>query len=65
MYYKTNHMIGIRRMFGGKEQCFSFGGTTCFLGEQALKVLGCAVLTKLDDGQTEEAMRAWVDAVLA
>ena len=65
MYYKNFNKIGIRRRFGGKEQCFSFGGTTCFLGEQALKVLGCAVLTKLDDGQTEEAMRAWVDAVLA
>ena len=65
MYYKRFNAIGVRRRFGGKEQCFSFGGTTCFLDKQALWILGCAVLKKLDDGQTEEAVRAWVDTVLA
>ena len=37
MYYKNNNSIGLRRKFGNKGQCFSFGGAKCRLDEAALR----------------------------
>ena len=64
MWYKNCNNIGVRRKFGGHEQCFSFGGKRCGLGKDALKDLGYMVLKKLDDDETEDAVKAWVDAAV-
>ena len=61
MWYKNGNNIGVRRKFGGHEQCFSFGGKKCGLGKDALWDFGYMVLQKLDEGESEDAVKAWVD----
>ena len=34
MWYKNTQCIGIRRKFGGKEQCITFGGKRVGLTEE-------------------------------
>ena len=46
---------------GGRTHCFNFGGKKCGLSDDVLRDFGCMVLKKLDDGQTEEEVKAWVD----
>ena len=60
MWYKNGNNIGVRRKFGGHEQCFSFGGKRCGLNKDALWDFGLMVLKKLDGGETEDAVKAWV-----
>ena len=50
--------------FGYRTHRFSFGGKICGLKEDVLRDFGCMVLKKLDDGQTEEEVKAWVDAAV-
>jgi hypothetical protein len=55
----------VRRKFAGsvghRTHCFCFGGKNCGLSDDVLRDFGCMVLKKLDDGQTEEEVKAWVD----
>ena len=60
MWYKNFSSIGIRRKFGDGKQCFSFGGKKCGLGKDALMNFGYMVLKKLDAGQKEKDVKAWV-----
>ena len=60
MYYKNGNMIGVRRKFGDGKQCFSFGGSRCSLSEATLRGFGDDCLKKLNDGESEEVVRAWV-----
>ena len=64
MWYKNGNNVGVRRKFGGREQCFSFGGKRCCLTKDALWDFAYVVLQKLDDGETEDAVKAWVDAAV-
>ena len=65
MYYKNSFNIGIRRKFGDKAQCFSFGGKRCGLSREVLWGHGCMVLQKLDGGMTETDVKEWVDEAVA
>ena len=60
---RAGHGPGWRK-FGGREHCFSFGGKECGLSKDVLRDFGCMVLKKLDDGQTQEEVKAWVDAAV-
>ena len=64
MWYKNGNNVGVRRKFGGREQCFSFGGKRCGLTKDALWDFAYVVLQKLDDGETEDAVKAWVSAAV-
>ncbi len=59
LYYKASCCIGIRRKFGNKAQCFSFGGKRCGKNEEELRRLGEACLARLAAGETEDQVKAW------
>ncbi len=59
LYYKASCSIGIRRKFGNKAQCFSFGGKRCGKNEEELRRLGEACLARLAAGETEDHVKAW------
>ena len=63
MYYKNSHSIGIRKKEGpwakSGQQVFSFGGMKCIYPQQALRNFGLDALKKLDDGMTEDDVKAW------
>ena len=69
MWHKNLNAIGVRRKAikkeGDKRQtgphCFSFGASSGLTKEE-LRGHAYICLKKLDDGMTELAVRAWVDA---
>ena len=61
MWYKNSSNVGIRRKFGDKKQCFSFGGARCGLGKEALTHFGYWALKWLDGGTKEKDVKAWLD----
>lgn len=62
MYYKNNNSIGIRRKFGQKEQCFSFGGKKCSMTETQLRGFGDDAMRKIDQGMSEADVKIWARA---
>jgi len=62
MYYKRDNVCALRRKFGGKEQCISFGGKSNRLSEKSLRELAAEAVAKLDKGRSEEEVHAWVRA---
>ena len=65
MWYKRTNSIGIRRKFGACNQAFSFGGMRCELDEQQQRGFAEMCLKKLDGGQSEEAVKSWVDEAVS
>ena len=61
LWYKNTDMVGIRRKFGKKEQCFSFGGKKAGLTEEKGRAFGDDALRKLDGGMTEAQVKEWAD----
>ena len=59
LYYKNSNSIGMRRKFGGGEQCFSFGGKRCGLTEEVLRSFASDALQKLENGMSEAEVKAW------
>ena len=57
--------IGIRRKFGDKKQVFQYGGKSCFLSETSLRSFADDCLKKLDQKQTEAAVKKLVDDMTA
>ena len=60
LFYKKSNILGIRREFGCKEQCFSFGGSSG-LSEAVLRGFADDAMKKLDDGETEDDVKEWAD----
>ena len=65
MYYKKGNVIGIRRKFGGKEQCMSFGGKRVGHSEAVLRGFADDAMKMLDAGATEKATKEWVDRAVS
>ena len=65
MYYGKNNSVGIRRKWGSKSQCFSFGGVHCPLDETSLRGFADQVMKKLDEGEKEKSVKLWVDDAVA
>ena len=59
MYYKKDNSVAVRRRFGAREQCMSFGGKTCRLDERALREFAEVAVQQLDRGIPEETVKAW------
>ena len=59
MYYRASNTIGLRRKFGDYAQALSFGGKHCGCSEQVLRGFATMALKKLDDGQSEAAVKTW------
>jgi len=65
MFYKASNTIGIRKKFGDCNTAFSYGGKKCELTEEVMRGFADEVLQKLDAGQTEKAVKSWVDKAIA
>ena len=59
MFYDKSNSIGIRRKFGDKKQCFSFGGKRVQQKEAALRGFADDCLRKLDAGMSERQVQDW------
>ena len=65
MWYRNSHTVGIRRKFGDKRTAVSFGGRGCEVSKEDLyDKFGEEVLKKLDEGMSEEDVKAWVDQAI-
>ncbi len=60
MYYRKSNSIGLRRKFAEENQVISFGGVRCVLKEEALRAFADDCLRKLDGGESESSVQAWV-----
>ena len=59
MYYKRDNVCALRRKWGKKEQCISFGGKAIRMTEKDLRVLADEALAKLAKGKKEEEVLEW------
>ena len=54
MYYKRDNVCALRRKWGKKEQCISFGGKASRMTEKDLRVLADEAKAKLAKGKKED-----------
>ena len=65
MWYINGQNIGIRRKFGGKEQCITFGGKRCGKSEEICRSFADEALKKLDAGVSEDDVKMWCDEAVS
>ena len=70
MYYKNDHVIGLKRTHGEKNQFVSFGGKKYKdkLDEEALREIGYQLKVALIDGrvvESKEAAKAEAERLIA
>ena len=59
MYYKRDNVCALRRKWGKKEQCISFGGKASRMTEKDLRVLADEAKAKLAKGKKEDEVLEW------